>query len=484
MPTPRAPRIPVQPVCILAAIALFLSACANREERVQRIRAEAENALFEGDSEAAIAALRDGLDSYSDSNELRIALANALADAGARAEAADLIVAAIGQDPERADLWVRVAELRSRLGETEPAIAAFEAYLAAHPKDFLAWKELALENERAGRQADAIKAALQWNDLSPSAAPALKLGELYHASGNIPQARSWFGQAAAYEGGAEAQEALARLIHLETSLKQFEQSEFLLQEYAQRFGEGTRDSRIADATRVLEDWGRAKAEIASAADEIEGQRRELERQAEQRASDDADADSAPPADPDAPAASGTDREPEPLFGEDAAAEPSAPQPSLAEPVADERRQAAAEAAAAGDHRRAIQLLWQLLGESGNDPQLWYELAKSYSATESWFDAEACILEARRRAPDSEGIATLYALILPKAQSAFRATQEVEALRQSFPRSAGVSLAYARVLRDTGASRTSVARAYRDFLALAQDSHPGYAEATRYLQGRD
>lgn len=490
----------------IVCLASLFSGCASREERIQEVRAEANAALLADDSATAIELLNQGLSKFPDSNELRIELARALRNAGNLEESAALFEEALKQDPEADQLWVTIGEVRASLGQSQESITAFEAYLKNHAGDFLAWKAVTVENEKLGKLTDAIKAATKWHELTPSAQPALKLGELYLASRNVAQARSWFSQSAAYSDRYASKDALAELIKLETSLKQYQQANIWLAQYAQRYGSDLSDPRIQESKAVLDNWDRARREIAQAAAALEQERDELEakRQAEEKAAADRQAaeltsaldaknpktkngktkeKTTPSPEDTAPA----EKEPLSLFGENAT--PSAapqddptpstnPEPDVLSLSPYDRAIAAYEA---GNYDEAVQKLWELLGENDNDPQVWYRLSQAYFAQRNWYDAENTILQAKSRAPRSEVIANQYLITIAKTQNTTTVLEEIKALRMLFPRSPSIALTLAQTLRNANAHRSVVAAAYRDFLSISQSGAEGYQEANQYLQ---
>jgi len=483
----------------LAALLLLMASCASREEKIHTIQSKASDSLFEIKADKAIEILRRGLSKYPDSNALRVSLSSSLQSAGELGEAARLLEEAIELDEELDHLWVKVGEIRSQLGQSEAAIQALDAYLKNHAKDFLAWKTLAQENRKLGRITDAIKAASEWNEITPSSSPALMLGQLYQISRNFAQARSWYSQAAAYADDFAAKEALAALISLETREKKLQQAQIWLQRFRERYGDQPQDARIAEAASVLENWKRARREIAEAAAELEKERSELEaaRLEAQRA---AAAVQAAALETALQTQSSSEQTPTVIEEEPPpSAETAAQRPPFALPEEEPGGATApsgdaepsAESADAielarlsydsEDYQQAISQLWQLLGTRPDDPELWSLLSSCYFALGSWFDAEATILESKRRAPRSPEIANQYLQVIRKTQAPKRVIEEIRALQRLFPRSAAISLTLAQMLKDADAPKSMVASAYRDFLSKAGPIDPAIPEAELYLQ---
>ncbi len=485
----------------------FLAGCASREERIQEFQSEANEALFENNSAAALKTLRKGLSKFPDSNELRISLSRTLQNSGELEEAASLLEQAIQQDPEADQLWVKIGEIRASQGRSQDAVDAFQAYLKNHADDFLAWKSVAIENEKLGKLTNAIKAAAKWNEITPSSQPALKLGQLYLTSRNIPQARSWFSQAAAYEDDYAAKDALAELIKLETSLKQLQQAAIWMQRYEQRYGANSSDPRIRESKTILDNWERARREIAEAAAQLELERSALEekrleeeetraaQQAEDLASSLAIAtETNSEVQQENPTEEETTKPPLALFDdglEDSPMQPIAQADEPSNPIEEPEAttdaleltpyEAAVAAYEAGDYSEATSLFWELLADNVDDPQLWYRLSLACYAQENWYDAESAILEAKRRAPRSEVIVHQYLETIVKTQNTNRALEEIKAMRLLFPNSPPIALTLAQTLRNASAPRSIVSAAYRDFLAIAKPGDSGTQEANRYLQ---
>ena len=155
-----------------------------------------------------------------------------------------------------------------------------------------------------------------------------------------------------------------------------------------------------------------------------------------------------------------------------------PPPSIVSDV--DYLEAARSAVDREDSMEAIDLYWRALGPGSENPVIWHELANVYIETQNWLDAEACILEAKRRDPRSPIIASAYLTIVAQTQAPSKAVREAEALVNLFPREASVSLAYARLLKKANAPRSRISDAYDNFLSAAAPGAEGIKEATTYL----
>lgn len=88
-----------------------------------------------------------------------LALSSAYATAGRRAEALDAYEEALGLEPKDRDIALGGPRLFARLGMTERSIATYRAWLADHPDDGEAWRELSEQMQRAKRYGGAAGAA-------------------------------------------------------------------------------------------------------------------------------------------------------------------------------------------------------------------------------------------------------------------------------------------------------------------------------------
>lgn len=492
-------------IAIIAGALLILYGCANREERINRALNQADQARQRNETSEALKILGKAALKNPDSAALLEALGHTQLEDNDLQSAISTYTKTIELDPGRERLWVNIADLNIRLGEQLAAAQALENYLEGFPDDFLAWKNYAALQEDRGDLNAATKAYLEWNRIRPSAGPALKLGYLFNKMGNPPQARSWISQAAAYVNDPGSQDALAALIELEINLQQYLPASTWLEQYDSRYGKGSNDPRILKARDTIGKWRQAQRDIAEAAAEIERKRKELEEQTlearlqEEKARREREALIAQQAQAAEVAASEdpTIVDESPITFDETVAEKETldtaieEKPPVALVVTDDAPslpiatdvdylEAARSAVDRSDSMQAIDLYWRALGPGSENPVIWYELGKVYMENRNWLDAEACILEAKRRDPRSPAVASAYLSIIAQTQNPSKAVREAEALVNLFPREATVSLAYARLLKKANAPRSRVTEAYDNFLNEVVPGAEGIEEATAYL----
>ncbi len=493
-------------IAIIAGTLSILSGCTNREERINRALNEADQARQRNETSEALKILGKAALKNPESSSLLEALGHTHLEDNDLQSAISTYSKAIEVDPGRERLWVNIADLYIRLGEELAAAQALENYLEGFPEDFLAWKNYANLQEELGDLNAAIKACLEWNRIRPSAGPALKLGYLFNKMANPPQARSWISQAAAYVSDPGAKDALAALIELEIDLQQYMPASTWLEQYDSRYGPGDADPRIARARDTIGKWRKAQQDIAEAAAEIERKRKELEDQAlsarlqgekarrerealiaQQGLVAGANANNNPTfLDVNPTPGNAAENDPESINNPALEEKPPValvdmnddPPPSIVSDV--DYFEAARSAVDREDSMEAIDLYWRALGPGSENPVIWYELANVYIETKNWLDAEACILEAKRRDPRSPIIASAYLTIVAQTQAPSKAVREAEALVNLFPRKSSVSLAYARLLRKANAPRSRISDAYDNFLSTESPGAEGIKEATTYL----
>ena len=421
---------------LCVGLALAISGCADREERISQALGKAEEARQREENTQALSILGKAALKIPDSAALQEALGTTYLEGNDPQAAIVAYQKAIELDEARNRLWVNIADLNVRLGEDLAALSAFERYLESFPNDFLAWKNFAALQEKRGDLKAAIEANLQWNRIRPSAGPALKLGQLFGRMGNAPQARSWISQAAAYANDPGAKDALATLIELEINSQQYLPASTWLDQYEERYGSGSDDARIRKARDTIGRWKQAQQDIADAAAALEEQRKALQQQArdarlrEEKAREEREALLAQQTqvetiEDNLPTDSGTVD----LVTEDTTeSESEGPIPTplfedetenLPNLDAIDYLESARDAVLRADTDHAIDLYWRALGPGVDNPLIWYELATVYQDRRNWIDAEACILEAKRRDPTSPSIASAYLSIIAQTQTPSR-----------------------------------------------------------------
>ena len=484
---------------------LLVQGCASREEKIARTLQEADALISDGKTAEAIKTLQEGTTKFGDSPQFFESLGNAFISSSNRAQAVEALKSSVTLDPSRTRLWVRIGNLERTLGNSAQAAAAYQNYLSAFPSDFLAWKSLTEIHQESGDRAGAIESAIVWNRVRPSAEPARILGLLFLEGGNLPQARSWFSQSAAYESGEAARDALAILIELEIGLQQFLPAETWVKRYEENFPNAGNDARVMKAKDVLRRWREAQREIAEVADRIEAQekaleekrlvaienerlareererkRREQAAQAQPPEESTAEADDTLTAESDLLDPNTHTKAPTPLTDHDA----SSPIQNLSresQPPSPSSYIATAESAiASGDLNAAIDAYWNALGENPNDVASWRALASLYISQQNYFDAEACILEARRIDPQSIEAQALYLSIISNTKKPAEVFAKASAIRSQFPQSPVILFNFAKAIQAANAAPNQVTQAYQAFLDIASPSTPGYQEAQSFL----
>ncbi len=484
---------------LLMALSLFAS-CSSREERISRAISKADEARQRDETSNALTILGKAALKNPDSASLQEVLGNTYLEANDPLSAIESFEKAIELDTKRQRLWVTVADLYERLGRSIKSLESLATYLQSFPDDFLAWKHHGSIQETRGELSKAIQSYLEWNRIRPSAAPALKIGQLFQQMGNDPQARSWISQATAYINDPQARDALASLINLEIQMQQYLPASTWLEQYDERYGANPSDPRIQESRSTIGRWRRAQQEIAEAAAELERERKELEQQAieARRQQEEVEIErealllaqrtnseiaptqgdrTFPDSSPTATSPDNVGDEKPPIALADSPA-PTESQP-IEIPAIDYLSQARSSKDN-GDLSSAIDLYWRALGPNSENAEIWFELANAYQKTRNWLDAEACILEAKRRNPTSPTIAKSYLSIISQTQTTDRVFEEAEALANLFPRSAPISLILAQTLRGANAPHSRVSEAYEDFLQRAGPSEMGVEEARAYL----
>jgi len=462
---------------------LFLQGCASKEEKIARALNEADILISNEKNDEAIAVLQENAKRFPDEASLFEALGDALADRSKGTEAINALRTSVSLDTSRARLWVRIADLERSLNRNREAIDAYRNYLKAYPSDFLAWKSLTAVLQDTGDRPATIKSAMEWNRVRPSSEPTRLLGELFLEGGNLPQARSWYSQSAAYEAGEASRDSLAALIELEIGLQQFLPAETWIKRYEERYPNDGNDVRVLEATDVLARWRQAQREIAEASSQIEAQEKELEakraaaaeaerlarEEREQRLKEQLDQTNTNPDD-------STDA----VLPEEELVKAPTPLPDSNPIASTPQSSTPVDPEPSVPSKSSIETYWDALGENPDDPENWRALAALYFDQGNFAEAESYILEARRRAPRSPEINAFYLNIIAQSGNTKQILEEAAQIRSQFPQSPLILLNFARTIQKAGANRNQVTDAYQSFLDMAEPSIPGYQEAQRFL----
>lgn len=502
----------------MAVLTLLISGCSKPEEVISSRLAQANKNLETGRVEDAVRSLEELNERYPDRPAVLEALGFAYAQAGRNAAAAAAFVRAAENDMSSSGLRPLAAEAYLKEGAADKAAEQLRLYVAEFPGDYQVWQRLGEAEESQGNTARSIDAYLEWYRIQPSGEAAYRLGNAFRRLNNVPQARSWY-ETTMRHADSHIDGALAGLLALEMETRDYAAAELTLGQLERNFPETLATlPDVPDYRADIAAWKETRAAVDAAraeqdriANELAASRRQ--QQAALQAGATSSTDQPPAAAPSAPTADATGSGPMAAAPATASREPAAAEAPVAgsaqamEPAAGSSSGAAPERASpatgasapaasdnpefdaalarkeAGDFTGAAELLETLLSYDDSRVDYWVELADCYRRLKQFSAAEAYLLEARRRAPDSLPIETAYLNLsreyLP--QEAYLA--RLDQARQRFP--ANVSLAYqlAHEYATARADRLRTAAAYEDFLLLAAPDDPRRREAEEYLRRR-
>jgi tetratricopeptide (TPR) repeat protein len=457
---------------LVAIVTLVIAGCSKPEEVISARIAVANQNLAEGRAAKAVDILEKLDRAYPDRPAVLEALGFACAQNGQNRQAAGCFVRAADKDPASTSLRQMAAEAFLADGALDLAAEQHRRFLRECPGDYQSWQKLGEIEEKRGDALASVDAYLEWHRVRPSAESAFRLGTAFRRLNNSPQAKTWF-EATIRQGGEHLQEALLALLELEIEAGDFAAAERTTGQIDRNFpgvldagplgGVRARIAAWKDAEKALAD---ARAEQERLARDLEEKRRE--QQAELARSRQALAPPAAPAASPATASSGgagtASANPKPATR----AALASISPSVAAAV--ERREK-------GQVDKAVEILWRALGADDSRVEIWTELADCYRELKQYSPAEACILEARRRAPESIEIETTFLNIVRESQPNDVYFARLEEARRKFPANANLAFVLARELASAGGDPARTVVAYEDFLLLAHPSDPRRAEAT-------
>ncbi len=495
----------------MAVLTLLISGCSKPEEVISSRLAQANKNLETGRVDDAVRSLEELNERYPGRPAVLEALGFAYAQEGRNSAAAAAFVRAAENDPASSGLRPLAAEAYLREGAPDKAAEQLRLYVAEFPGDFQVWQRLGEAEESQGNIARSIDAYLEWYRVQPSGEAAYRLGNAFRRLNNVPQARSWY-ETTMRHADSHIDGALAGLLALEMETRDYAAAEMTLGQLERNFPETLATlPDVPDYRADIAAWKETRAAVDAARaeqDRIAGELAASRRQ-QQAALQSGSADAPSPgpaaaattpagtaATPDASSPAGPPpAQPEPATptpAMEAAAAPrpvDAPDTGPATPAttvaasANPEFDAAMARKEAGDFTAAADLLQTALSEDDSRIEYWVELADTYRRLKQFGAAEAYLLEARRRAPESLAIETAFLNLsreyLP--QEAYLA--RLDQARQRFP--ANVNLAYqlAREYAAANVDRLRTAAAYEDFLLLAAPDDPRRREAEEYLRRR-
>ncbi|WP_442887611.1 tetratricopeptide repeat protein [Congregicoccus parvus] len=459
--------------------------CSKPEEVISSRISLANQKLEAGDVAASIDILERLSSRYPDRPSVIEALGFAYARRGDDAAAAAAFVRAADLDPASAVLRQIAAEAFLKSGAPARAAEQHRLYLAEFPGDFQSWQKLGAIEEQRGDLARAIDAYLEWYRLRPDGTCAFRLGTAFRRLNNAPQAKAWF-EATIKHGDSHIEDALLGLLELELEAGDLAAAARTVGQLDRNFPDALDASRLAGVRQRIAAWREAEDALAAARAEQERLARELAAAREARARPEPivvpATEPPPPTVEDTPPTSiQPARTPPALPPEPPSATIAATNTSSAtELPRSEQLLAAIQRRESGDVQGAIDLLWRALGESPGDVALWVEAADCYRALRQSAPAEACILEARRLAPDSVEVETAYLNIVRESQPSEVYLARVDAARTRFPDNANLAWVFAVELAANEGDAARTIAAYEDFLLLADPADPRRAEAAQFL----
>ena len=525
----------------MAVLTLLISGCSKPEEVISSRLSQANKNLETGRVDDAVRSLEDLNERFPDRPAVLEALGFAYVQAGRNGAAAAAFVKAAENDIASSSLRPLAAEAYFKDGAPDKAAEQLRLYVAEFPGDYQVWQRLGEAEEAQGNLARAIDAYLEWYNVHASGDAAFRLGEAFRRLNNVPQARSWY-ETTMRHAESHIDGALAGLLALEMQAGDYAAAELTLGQLERNFPEKLATlPDVPDYRADIARWKETRTAVDAARAEQDRIATELAESRRRQQESLASGASTPSASAPGPAAGATvaaDRGPtaeapslptsspagspssvgapssapapavdQPASSAGTASAIAAETPGLAEsappetPSAESPATASASAPAAasasadpefdqamarkaaGEYMEAADLLQTALSYDDTKIEYWAELADCYRRLKQFDAAEAYMLEARRRAPDSLAIEVAFINLGREHLSHDGYLARLDQARQRFP--ANVNLAYmlAHEFAEAGVDRMRTAAAYEDFLLLATPDDPRRREAEAYLRGR-
>lgn len=495
----------------MAVMTLLIAGCSKPEEVISRRVTQANQNLDAGRVDDAVKILERLNQTYIDQPNVLEALGFAYARAGRHGAAATSFVRAADLDPSSSSLRQLAAESYVLDSAPDRAAQQLRLYVGEFPGDYQSREKLGQIEEQSGNLVRANDEYIECYRIRPSGEIAYRLGNVFRQLNNAPQAKAWF-ETTIKHSEARVEDALLGLLELELSARDFAAAERTMGQL-DRIYPGTLDASAFAAARAdVTAWkeqhdaiNAARAVQEKAAREIETERKRQEAELTSPAAAPASTtparaettpDAAPASSPQSQPPAGSPAVhlrplPMAIRPVDTAVRIAAPEanaiseaPAAAEaPLANplpEDMVAAAEAKDQGDLDRAIALLWEILASDDQRVDAWTELGDAYRLQRKLGDAESCLLEAARRAPENIEVEIAYLNVVRESQPGDFYFARVEAARRKFPGSADLAYFVARELSSGEGPKGQAVSAYEDFLLLAAPTDPRRAEAASFI----
>lgn len=486
---------------------VLIAGCSKPEEVISRRLTQANQNLEAGQVDEAIKTLEKLNQTYIDQPAVLEALGFAYARAGQHLAAATSFQRAVDHDPRSVSLRLLAAESFALADEPGRAAEQHRVYLAEVPGDYHSREQLGEIEEKNGDLARALDEYIECYRLHPTGEYAWRIGNVFRRLNNAPQTKVWF-ETTIKHAETHVEEALLGLLELELNARDFAAAERTIGLLDRNYPGALDKSPLARARDDLAAWRETQLGLQTArgmqeraAREIQEERRRQEAEITSAAppatvapqpqslpaapaSEPAAATSAPASAPSntvpATAASASTTPAE----NDAAATPmtavaAVPEGELARPLPPDLL-AALELKDRGLHEQAIARLWNIIVADDARVDAWLELGQCYRAMNKLGDAESCLLEASRRAPDDLEITIAYLEVVRESQSRDVYLARLESARRKFPSDANLAYFSARELAAIDGATARAINAYEDFLLLAPPDDGRRREAANFL----
>jgi tetratricopeptide (TPR) repeat protein len=457
------------PNLLAAILACLLVGCASKEEVFNRNLEQANDLAAAGEFTAAIEILVPLNDEKPEFLPVVEALAFAYAGNGDHTLAAWYLIQLADLDPAQPDLRLLAAESLETAGDLTAAIEQYRIFIKNNSQDAQAWNHLAGLYQETGNTRGAVEALLSKQTLDPSEETAFTLAGLFRQLNNLPQAQVWYATAAR-QNGTRAGEARLNLLELSIIEGDFEAARQLANALSGRLNDPAQQDLLNNYSKQIDAWYASQASMKKAREEQARLASEVERL--RLVQEQIAAENARQAEVDAATRLAEEKTAETEVSSSDLL-PSTRSPPGAEQEGD-------ELAARGDPQGAAVAYWKAIGLDDSRSDLWLKLANVYRTMQQWPEAEACVLEARRRDRQNPDLEIIYLEIIRRSRPYDQFLDEVGSSRTRYPQDPDIAILLADALSATGQDTLRAIRAYEDFLLLAPPDDPRRQQAQNTL----